>query len=200
MVGALASCGIVRTTRRAALASLAAPLVLAAAPWAQAATSPVAWSTEIGAPVYNAPRASAGHVYLTSAQSKGDNVFALDVSTGRLMWKYGTGGAIPMPPSVGATQVFVASDIGDTHYMRALDARTGTPVWEYTRSQPPQCMCSHPATSGLPPGRDFTRERGQAEEHLEGGHRHGDRPPAYADGVLAAFRWLHGQTTQPPAR
>lgn len=127
-------------------AALVAALAWAGVARAATGASPVAWSADLGVPVYNTPRAGGGRTYLTSAQGKGANVFAINAANGKVIWKFAAGGAIPMPPSVGATQVFVASDIGATHYMRALDARTGTPVWEYTRDQPPQCMCSHQAT------------------------------------------------------
>jgi hypothetical protein len=60
--------------------------------------------------------------------------------------------------------------------------------------------CSHPASAGVPPRREVIRLRGQAEEHLQGGYRHGSYSPGYADGVLAAIRWLSVETAQPPAR
>ncbi len=101
------------------------------------------WSTQIGVPVYAPLRISQKHVYLTSVQAEGPNVFALDNRTGKILWRYATGGAITIPPTVGKTQIFVASDIGNTHFMRALNAKTGALVWQYTRNKPPECMCSH---------------------------------------------------------
>jgi hypothetical protein len=64
----------------------------------------------------------------------------------------------------------------------------------------PGALCTHPPTSGPPPARDIARERGAAEEHLDGGYHHGDYSPGHADGVLAAFRWLSDPDADPPAR
>jgi outer membrane protein assembly factor BamB len=108
----------------------------------------IVWSAKLGAPVYAAPRHSGGQIYVTSTQSTGPNVFALDAHSGAIKWRYATSGAITVAPTVGTTQVFVASDIGDTHFMRALDAKTGALVWQYTRNKPPECMCSHDAHVG----------------------------------------------------
>jgi len=116
---------------------------------ASASTPPdIAWSTRLGEPIYAAPRFSAGQIYVTSTQSTGPNVFALDARSGTIRWRYATSGSITVAPTVGTTQVFVASDIGDTHFMRALDAKTGSLVWQYTRNKPPECMCSHDAHVG----------------------------------------------------
>ena len=110
---------------------------------AQAAPAPkIAWSTALNVPVYMAPQARDGTLFLTSTQSNGPNLFALDGQTGKQLWNYATQGAIGIPPTVGTTQVFVASDIGNTHYLRAIDAKTGLLIWQYTRDQPPECMCS----------------------------------------------------------
>ena len=114
---------------------------------AHAAASPhTVWSTAIKAPVYNAPQERDGQVYLTSTQSSGPNVFAIDGSTGKPLWSFPTQGSIAIPPTVGPTQVFVASDVGNTHFMRAIDAKTGALIWKYTRDQPPECMCSYQST------------------------------------------------------
>ncbi len=116
---------------------------------ALAATSPsptIAWEAQLGAPVYSRPDLTGRHLYLTTTNGSGDNLFALDTATGRLLWRFAAGGAIPRPPTVSHTQVFVAFDVGDTHVMRALDAKTGQRVWKYSRAQPPQCMCSHAAS------------------------------------------------------
>jgi outer membrane protein assembly factor BamB len=127
-----------------------AALMLSVAPiaWASFPTPHVVWSAELKAPVYAAPRVGGGQIYVTSTQSVGPNVFALDARTGRIDWRYATSGAITISPTIGSTQVFVASDIGDTHFMRALDAKTGALVWQYTRNKPPECMCSHDAHVG----------------------------------------------------
>lgn len=110
---------------------------------AHAAPAPkLIWSTALNEPVYTAPQAKAGNLFLTSTQSSGPNLFALDGKTGKQLWSYATQGAIAIPPTLGKTQVFVASDIGSTHFLRAIDAKTGFLIWQYTRSQPPECMCS----------------------------------------------------------
>ncbi len=114
-------------------------------PFAQAAppAAPIAWSAQLGAPIYVAPRAGAQRVLIASTQPEGWNLFALDRATGRPAWRFATGGAIQKSPTVAGGQVFVASDIGATHFMRALDAATGQMIWHYARTQPPECMCSH---------------------------------------------------------
>jgi len=63
----------------------------------------------------------------------------------------------------------------------------------------PGAVCSHPASAGPPDRRAIARERGAAEEHLDGGYRHGDHSPGYADGVIAAIGWLLDQAAGPPA-
>jgi outer membrane protein assembly factor BamB len=135
--------------RRALLAMLPLGMIAGAAPApasASAATTPeILWSSPLQVPVYATPRVSDGHIYVTSTQSTGPNVFALDAANGSIAWRYATSGAITISPTIGRTQVFVASDIGDTHFMRALDAKTGALVWQYTRNKPPECMCSHDA-------------------------------------------------------
>ena len=114
---------------------------------AHAASAPqTVWSTTLKVPVYNTPQERDGEVYLTSTQSSGANVFAIDGSTGKPLWSFPTQGSIAIPPTVGPTQVFVASDVGNTHFMRAIDAKTGALIWKYTRDQPPECMCSYPST------------------------------------------------------
>jgi outer membrane protein assembly factor BamB len=114
---------------------------------AQAAPAPqTVWSTMLKVPVYNTPQTRDGQVYLTSTQSSGPNVFAIDGSTGKPLWSFPTQGSIAIPPTVGPTQVFVASDVGNTHFMRAIDAKTGALIWKYTRDQPPECMCSYQST------------------------------------------------------
>jgi outer membrane protein assembly factor BamB len=114
---------------------------------AHAAVAPqTAWSTNLKVPVYNTPQERNGQVYLTSMQSSGPNVFAIDGNTGKPLWSYATQGSVVIPPTVGSTQVFVASDVGNTHFMRAIDAKTGTLIWKYTRNQPPECMCSYRST------------------------------------------------------
>jgi len=120
------------------VAILMMPLVSAAA---AAPAVHIKWAVNLGAPVYNTPRVHDGVVFVDSAQPNGPNVFA--VRDGKILWRFATGGAIQMPLTVGRSQVFVASDIGTTHFMRALSTRTGMVIWDYTRSQPPQCMCSH---------------------------------------------------------
>jgi outer membrane protein assembly factor BamB len=110
---------------------------------AHAAPGPnIAWSTALNVPVYTAPQAADGRLYLTSMQPSGANVFALDGGAGKILWPFATQGAVAIPPTVGKNQLFVASDIGDTHYLRAIDAKTGALIWAYTRDQPPECMCS----------------------------------------------------------
>jgi outer membrane protein assembly factor BamB len=114
---------------------------------AYAAPAPqTAWSTALKVPVYNTPQERDGQVYLTSIQSSGPNVFAIDSSTGKPLWTFATQGSIAIPPTVGPTQVFVASDVGNTHFMRAIDVKTGQLIWTYTRDQPPECMCSYQST------------------------------------------------------
>jgi outer membrane protein assembly factor BamB len=111
---------------------------------AHAAPAPqIVWSTPLKVPVYNTPQERDGQLYLTSTQSSGPNVFAIDGSTGKPLWSFPTQGSIAIPPTVGPTQVFVASDVGETHFMRAIDAKTGALIWKYTRDQPPECMCSY---------------------------------------------------------
>ena len=139
--GAVASCLLAAGAAAASARAAVSPVS-----WSPVSWSPVSWAVDIGVPIYNAARTSGSRAYLTTAQDKGANVFAIDAATGKVLWRFASGGSIPMPPSVGDTQVFVANDIGDTHYMRALDAKTGALVWKYTRSEPPQCMCSHHAT------------------------------------------------------
>jgi outer membrane protein assembly factor BamB len=117
-----------------------------AASGARAASPAIVWSTPVKQPVYNTPQARDGRLYLTSLQPSGPNVFGLDGGTGRLLWSFATEGAIAIPPTVGPSQVFVASDVGNTHFLRAIDAANGTLIWKYTRGQPPECMCSYPAT------------------------------------------------------
>jgi outer membrane protein assembly factor BamB len=119
---------------------LAACLIMPGAAFAQAPAT--AWSTALHVPVYAAPQAANGILYLTSMQPDGPNLFAIDESSGKIIWKFATKGMIGIPPTVSKSQVFVASDIGDTHYLRAIDAKTGALIWEYTRDQPPECMCS----------------------------------------------------------
>ena len=104
------------------------------------------WSTTLKAPVYNTPQERDGQVYLTSMQSSGPNVFAIDGTTGKPLWSFATQGSIAIPPTAGPTQIFVASDVGNTHFMRAIDAKTGALIWKYTRDQPPECMCSYQST------------------------------------------------------
>ena len=114
---------------------------------AHAASAPqTVWSTMLKVPVYNTPQERDGQVYLTSTQSSGPNVFAIDGSTGKPLWSFPTQGSIAIPPTVGPTQVFVASDVGNTHFMRAIDAKTGALIWKYTRDQPPECMCTYQST------------------------------------------------------
>jgi outer membrane protein assembly factor BamB len=114
---------------------------------AHAASAPqTVWSTALKVPVYNTPQERDGQVYLSSAQSSGPNVFAIDGNTGKPLWSFPTQGSIAIPPTVGPTQVFVASDVGNTHFMRAIDAKTGALIWKYTRDQPPECMCSYQST------------------------------------------------------
>lgn len=120
----------------------------------------IVWSTRIGVPVYAPLRVGQGDIYLTSVQDKGPNVFALNSATGKISWRYATHGAIAISPTVGKTQIFVASDIGQVHFMRALDARTGSLVWQYTRTNPPECMCSHDAHTGA--GLVFTQTDGHS--------------------------------------
>jgi outer membrane protein assembly factor BamB len=119
---------------------LAACLIIPGAAFAQAPAT--AWSTALNVPVYSTPQAANGVLYLTSMQSAGPNLFAIDETTGKIIWKFATQGMIGIPPTVGKNQVFVASDIGNTHYLRAIDAKTGGLIWQYTRDQPPECMCS----------------------------------------------------------
>lgn len=114
---------------------------------AHAASAPhIAWSTDLKVPVYNTPQERDGQVYLTSTQSSGPNVFAIDGRTGKPLWSFNTQGSVVIPPTVGQTQVFVASDVANTHFMRAIDSKTGALIWKYTRDQPPECMCSYPST------------------------------------------------------
>jgi outer membrane protein assembly factor BamB len=114
---------------------------------AHAASAPqTVWSTALKVPVYNTPQTRDGQVYLTSTQSSGPNVFAIDGRTGKPLWSFPTQGSIAIPPTVGQSQVFVASDVGNTHFMRAIDAKTGQLIWKYTRDQPPECMCSYQST------------------------------------------------------
>lgn len=114
---------------------------------AHAGTMPrIMWSTQIKVPIYSMPQQFDGRIYLTSAQSDGPNVFALDGGTGKILWSFGTRGSIAIPPTVEGAQLFVASDMGDTHFMRAINAENGALIWEYTRNQPPECMCSYKST------------------------------------------------------
>lgn len=78
----------------------------------------------------------------------------------------------------------------------AADHRAEPPMTHPAR---PGDMCTHPPSAGPPDRREIARERGAAEEHLEGGYRHGDHSPGYADGVIAAIRWLLDQAADPPA-
>jgi outer membrane protein assembly factor BamB len=120
-----------------------AVLLLLSPGLAQAAPAPaIAWSTALNVPVYTAPQAADGRLYLTSMQPTGANVFALNGGDGKILWPFATQGAVAIPPTIGRNQVFVASDIGNTHYLRAIDAKTGALIWAYTRNQPPECMCS----------------------------------------------------------
>jgi len=110
---------------------------------AEAKSAPrIAWSTPLNVPIYAAPQASDGRITLTSMQTTGANVFALDGRSGKVLWRFNTQGVITIPPTIGGSQVFVASDIGNTHYLRAINAKTGTLIWQYTRNTPPECMCS----------------------------------------------------------
>lgn len=114
---------------------------------AHAGTMPrTVWSTQIKVPVYNTPQQLDGRIYLTSAQSDGPNIFALNGATGAVLWSFATKGSIVIPPTVEDSQLFVASDVGDTHFMRAINTENGALIWEYTRNQPPECMCSYKST------------------------------------------------------
>jgi outer membrane protein assembly factor BamB len=118
-------------------------LSLLAAQGAQAAPAPkLVWSTPLNVPIYMSPQALNGRIDLTSMQTNGPNLFALDAKSGKLLWRYNTQGVIGIPPTTGGNQVFVASDIGSTHYLRAINAKTGALIWQYTRTNPPECMCS----------------------------------------------------------
>jgi len=137
--------GHARSWRRGRLTALVL-LAAGAIPLAAHATAEepqMAWSSQVGEPVYSSLRVSGDRIYLTSVQPTGPNVFALGTGNGKVIWRFATKGSIGIPPTVGGTQLFVASDIGQTHYMRAIDAKTGALVWDYTRNQPPECMCSY---------------------------------------------------------
>ncbi|MDA8114674.1 MAG: outer membrane protein assembly factor BamB family protein [Acidithiobacillus sp.] len=120
-----------------AAATISLPIAASAA----ISAAPIQWTADVHAPIYNIPRVADGTVYVSTAQAKGPNVFA--VKEGKVLWRFATEGAIQMPVSLGGAQVFVASDVGDIHFMRAIDAKTGALIWDYTRHEPPECMCSH---------------------------------------------------------
>ena len=106
----------------------------------------IAWTAQLHAPIYTTPQAFGDQLYLTSTQTDGPNVFALNARTGKLLWSFATQGSIAISPTVSDHQLFIASDVGSTHFMRALNTKTGTLIWDYTRAQPPECMCSYQST------------------------------------------------------
>ena len=87
------------------------------------------WSYATGGPVYSSPAVANGVVYVGS----GDDLYALNASTGALLWSYTTGGGVFSSPAVANGVVYVGSN--DPNFFAvnffALNASTGAELWSY---------------------------------------------------------------------
>jgi outer membrane protein assembly factor BamB len=64
-----------------------------------------------------------------------NNVYALDVNTGKLKWQFKTGGVVHTSPALSNGKLFIGS--WDT-YMYALDAKTGKELWKFKTLEQPK--------------------------------------------------------------
>jgi outer membrane protein assembly factor BamB len=83
------------------------------------------WSYATGAELYSSPAVANGVVYTGC----GDDVCALNASTGAKLWGYTAGGYVVSSPTVANGVVYVGSNDDNVY---ALNASTGAKLWSYT--------------------------------------------------------------------
>ncbi|HLJ44638.1 MAG TPA: PQQ-binding-like beta-propeller repeat protein [Bryobacteraceae bacterium] len=85
----------------------------------------VKWQFATGGQVISSPAIAYGLVY---AGSTDQNLYAIDVQTGKQKWKFATDSSITSSPAVAAGLVYFLSYDGN---MYALDAETGKMKWKF---------------------------------------------------------------------
>ena len=65
---------------------------------------------------------------MSAPWTTGENVFALNASTGALLWSYETGAPLFSSPAVANGVVYVGADDGNVY---ALNASTGAKLWSF---------------------------------------------------------------------
>ncbi len=91
------------------------------------ATGAVAWTRDLGLPVYASPAAGGGRLFIPTTRGR---FLALDAATGEAVWTFEA--ARPTvrfsPPAVSGNRIVVGSSDG---MLRALDATTGDVRWSF---------------------------------------------------------------------
>ncbi|MCI0411934.1 PQQ-binding-like beta-propeller repeat protein [bacterium] len=85
----------------------------------------VIWSFKTGGPIYHSPAVGGNKVIVGSNDQ---NVYALDVQTGKVIWKTDLGERILMTPLVEGNSIYVGSASG---YFYHLDGKDGSVRWRF---------------------------------------------------------------------
>lgn len=83
------------------------------------------WKFKTNGKIFSSPAISNGVAYIGSGDN---NLYAVSITTGKLLWQFGTGGAVHSSPSVNNGRVCFGSFDG---YYYSLDARTGKLLWKF---------------------------------------------------------------------
>jgi outer membrane protein assembly factor BamB len=86
----------------------------------------VKWAVKAGGPVLSSPAIADGSIFFGSNDH---NLYAVDVTTGKLRWKFASKGRISSSPAVADGRVYFGSFDGNFY---ALDAASGKQVWKFT--------------------------------------------------------------------
>jgi glucose dehydrogenase len=89
------------------------------------AFSGLKWKFKTNGKVFSSPVISDGIAYIGSEDN---NLYAVNIKTGRLRWEFCTGGAVNSSPAVYHNLVCFGSFDG---YYYALNAKTGTLLWKF---------------------------------------------------------------------
>jgi len=95
-----------------------------------------AWKVKLGGTL-TAPVAAAGRAYVASRDAH--TLYALDMSTGKILWKYLAGGRIDSPPTLYKGLVLFGSADGRVYCLRAAD---GALAWRFLAA-PADCRIAY---------------------------------------------------------
>ena len=148
------------------------------------------WKVKLGGPL-TAPVAAGGKVYV--AKSEAHTLYALDVSSGKMLWEFTAGGRIDSPPTICKGLVLLGSKDGRVYCLRASD---GQLVWRFLAAPADRRIASYdqiesvwPVPGSVLVDNDVAYFAAGRSTYLDGGIRVYGLEPAPPGGFSTRGSW-----------